>query len=1145
MRTFFTDRELCSAAWRAVGGDGAEPHLGIHNGSPHVPDCEGRTKAMTHRAALNREYEYFGSMNRSRVPSLRIRIPKGNGPWGFRAIDLPAESTRLNSLLILEQLLASDRVRGFLLPGQVGVVPWRKGDELPAGFCQKLHARPQDHAASLVHAAVREGFGTCLELDLRDAFALVPHEAATTAMKELGIPQAARRRVLELVRIQTVDRSGNLVRRNGRGLEQGNPLSPLVFALALALVLRELETDGHRVSAYLDDIYVMARSLAGAHAAFEKFSAKAKEHGFTGIRPLGEGHKESRIREVTESDPVVVLKTYEVRPSGVGLVAGKTDALLEELGDSAATKRRVRSLGGQAISRNWMKSAGLLRVSSVTGGEEGAGVGPASSPGEAGGEKDGEACGSTAPDRGEVRKLSALNSTAAPGREEVPGGICLGGEPANYSHAIARHGGGGEHARGEGNPASCGARSGTNCGATSPANYPHMLVPGGEVQRRIIADGDELLATENYQPAADGSEPPGDEEQFAGRIIAHGGDEFDGGNNNSGLATILTAGLFTGAERAAQSSPIIHPTSNCGAVVHFGGDDELEESTEEPRVVDNSSNCGGENSHRGDELYWCEEAVTIRELSNYPGVDSGSHGGEEDGYRRTITTGGDVGGRTEETAPIVRELANYSGGYIGPHGGREHGNLLVVAVGEEVESTAADNSAMTATHCHPEYCGICTEPDVDGGGHESNTKEASGTSTRGVGVYDTPIGDGKPNPMVAPWQTILPREAGRPREDGEPSLLVVSPLPDVGIGVWGGGSGTRCSVGEGDGVRGGCSSPFSSSSLLSSYKLCGLESSVDDHHVSQDVGLPYSSGSSITGILSDRESVETYDHDPGEPDEGAAATTAVSSVRRAKSRRGVNATHTPAASVIRMPPDCLDIDFLAGGGRPKLGNNHKVYAEGQRVAVDLRPLRELPQGGIRRAVGAALKSVRVFGAAWALVDPRDPWTALPGVLGNEGDLAYRVTGRQPHPEGELLRLRLRARGGRRPEREKALVGPPQADVVLLRARRSRTDCLAWNTVVQMGEAPPVWTNWPVTTPDPAIAVMEVVAQLVEANPGATIRVPVQGALRLLVGHPCRPRNVPLAAAMSAITRAHCAKRVGDWLLLAPKNARGKSGTRKT
>lgn len=333
--------DLMQAAYGALVGDRAFISWGVHKGrNPDRLDTMGLTKIRVYDAAVQGDVDFFTGLHATLTadpwhfpPSLRTLISKDpdNPDKGTRPIDDPCELKRLVTICVRHVI--ESRAEGSMHPGQYGGRPnWAIK---PA--CSRPGATMQDHVATAIWQGMREGYRHVLALDLKDAFGLVPEQAAITVLKALGLDEQAAQWIWRLCKIDAVNARRRSIRytRQGRGIEQGNVLSAMVMNLVLAPLFRRLDSRlDVRVVSYLDDVYVLARTPETAREAFYTFRQSARARGFTNVRRLREegdptDSKNSVIINIV-NQPVTVLKTYEVDALGISLHPGKVVELKSE-----------------------------------------------------------------------------------------------------------------------------------------------------------------------------------------------------------------------------------------------------------------------------------------------------------------------------------------------------------------------------------------------------------------------------------------------------------------------------------------------------------------------------------------------------------------------------------------------------------------------------------------------------------------------------------------------------------------------------------------------------------------------------------------------------------------------------------------------
>lgn len=323
-----TGWDLREAAYASLAGDMTSRPMGKHQGRRHDRrDTQGLSKRLLLRWAISRDLAPFEmaaikveSAPFGLAPSLRTKIPKAEGHHekGTRSIDDVAEVKRL--ILLHVRGIIEPRVEAVLTRGQLG----GRSKNFTRPICTRPGATPQDHVATGILMAIRAGLRWAVLIDLKDAFGLVPKEAAMAGLMKLGLDRDAALWVWRLARIDALDSRTRKHHstRPGRGIEQGNQLSAMLMNLVLAPVHRAVERlPGVQAFSYLDDIYLMCPSEAVAGQAFHTFRASARSRGFTNIRPLWSPGKPkgAKLTEIidTSIEPVVVLKGYLVSHEGI------------------------------------------------------------------------------------------------------------------------------------------------------------------------------------------------------------------------------------------------------------------------------------------------------------------------------------------------------------------------------------------------------------------------------------------------------------------------------------------------------------------------------------------------------------------------------------------------------------------------------------------------------------------------------------------------------------------------------------------------------------------------------------------------------------------------------------------------------------
>lgn len=229
--------------------------------------------------------------------------------------------------------------------------------------------------------------------------------------------------------------------------------------------------------------------------------------------------------------------------------------------------------------------------------------------------------------------------------------------------------------------------------------------------------------------------------------------------------------------------------------------------------------------------------------------------------------------------------------------------------------------------------------------------------------------------------------------------------------------------------------------------------------------------------------------------------------------RGGDDGSRPAPHFLLLGDPAVQAALAAGRGF-RFGNNYKgavlnLTGLGE-LAIDARILPGVINGLIR--------SVRVRCTATVIVDPAEPWTASPAILGNIGDAVYErlATDGQPDGRTKLTLLHLATRS--KPVRQVTPVPPAGADAVLAVLRLNRADGTHELRVVENGVRR--LREVTVTAPSGVAGAVAAVATWVAARPRRAVALPASGRLAavttMLVAGRCASPNIDFGDAVRAL-----------------------------
>ncbi|KAA5598202.1 reverse transcriptase domain-containing protein [Blastochloris sulfoviridis] len=239
-----------AAGWRRVRRNGGGP------------GGDGQTAAQFARRLSANIAALAADLGRGRYQPgpLRIsRIPKANG--SMRTLAVPPIRDR-----VVQSAAA------------MVLAPRLDAGMSPASFAYRA-GLSVEQAAALVTVYRLRGYCWVVDGDIADFFPSILHAPLMALLS--GTIRCQRSCAL-------IARWLDAFSRDGRGLAQGSPLSPLLSNLALSPVDRAIDGKNTRLVRYADDFLLMTKSRADAEAAAERMAAL--------IRPMGLALNASKTR---------------------------------------------------------------------------------------------------------------------------------------------------------------------------------------------------------------------------------------------------------------------------------------------------------------------------------------------------------------------------------------------------------------------------------------------------------------------------------------------------------------------------------------------------------------------------------------------------------------------------------------------------------------------------------------------------------------------------------------------------------------------------------------------------------------------------------------------------------------------------------
>ena len=329
--------------------------------------------------------------------SRRVIHPK-NGK--ARLIDIPSTlrwllcaSIALKIKDLLHERLTSNQTEEDIIPIlSEGICGYRSSRELKISKENRQRTRKslakikvQDQFARLIYKASKD-YPFSLSIDLKDAFGRIPLSLIKEAIKsKLKLNDLTADLLVQCVEINSLSFYPVKTKHTslkGEGIEQGNPLSPYLFNLAidyaLELAQEQKDTDTPTYKApyfvYGDDIVLLYKTEEDAEAGWKKLQSTFRQLGFKNLRPLGNKGKASRIIDL-KKDHLSVIKTYRItrqeNKPHITLTPNKEAELIEMISKRVRprTKDKVRFVRlmtqnpilPRGYIKQLLKEAGLMR----------------------------------------------------------------------------------------------------------------------------------------------------------------------------------------------------------------------------------------------------------------------------------------------------------------------------------------------------------------------------------------------------------------------------------------------------------------------------------------------------------------------------------------------------------------------------------------------------------------------------------------------------------------------------------------------------------------------------------------------------------------------------------------------------------------